>query len=246
VNYRLQNSGYADSTRAVLARETRGALRYLHHYHKAKLWTDLITYPKGVRPRNITITEAEKASLWTLARETNPGLYMWMMLCSDLAIRSGTAHKLGFAHYDPTRQELRFLTKFRAALTIPVTREIAEYIERCNPRDERPFVAQLWQSHTKGQRHVLARTRTAIGRAFVRLMKDAGITRNLRLHDFRRTTAVKVYRKTRDLRVVQSLLGHANLASTVHYLDHDLVAVPRLILEDVKLSKPIHPERRIA
>jgi len=74
---------------------------------------------------------------------------------------------------------------------------------------------------------------STVTRHFQRAREDAGV-RYFRLHDLRRTTAVRVYRKTRDLHTVQAVLGHVDLASTVYYLDHDLKEVPRLLLEAVK------------
>lgn len=38
-------------------------------------------------------------------------------------------------------------------------------------------------------------------------------------HSMRRTKATLIYRRTRNLRAVQLLLGHTKLESTVRYLD---------------------------
>ncbi len=47
--------------------------------------------------------------------------------------------------------------------------------------------------------------------------KQAGVRQELRLHDLRRGIARRVYATSGDLRVVQSLLGHKQLSSTLHY-----------------------------
>ena len=41
-------------------------------------------------------------------------------------------------------------------------------------------------------------------------------------HTIRRTKASLIYRRTRDFRAVQLLLGHTKLESTVRYLDIDV------------------------
>jgi site-specific recombinase XerC len=41
-------------------------------------------------------------------------------------------------------------------------------------------------------------------------------------HSMRRTKAAQIYRKTRNLRAVQLLLGHTKLESTVRYLGVEL------------------------
>ena len=41
-------------------------------------------------------------------------------------------------------------------------------------------------------------------------------------HSLRRTKATLIYRKTKNLRAVQLLLGHANVESTVRYLGIEL------------------------
>ena len=42
-------------------------------------------------------------------------------------------------------------------------------------------------------------------------------------HSMRRTKATIIYRRTRDLRAVQLLLGHSKLESTVRYLGIEVV-----------------------
>ena len=74
----------------------------------------------------------------------------------------------------------------------------------------------------------------SLRRAFTRFRISLGITRRVTPHDLRRTTAVAMYKHSGDLRAVQALLGHANLNSTLHYLDHDLRPIERSTLEILK------------
>lgn len=63
--------------------------------------------------------------------------------------------------------------------------------------------------------------------AINKLKRDLKITGKWTLHDLRRTAARELYDNTRDLRLVQALLGHANLAQSLWYLSdatHTLTA----------------------
>ena len=55
-------------------------------------------------------------------------------------------------------------------------------------------------------------------------------------HDLRRTTAVRTLEATKDIRVVQVLLGHGDLPTTLWYLDHHNTPVDRAVLEAAKLN----------
>lgn len=161
---------------------------------------------------------------------------LFILLCSDLAIRSGTAVRVGPENYDTAAAALRFTTKLGERLTLPVTAEIQSLIEQCNQDNPQSFVRQLHAGQPNSQ--LLSprpgRYNHTISAAFCALRRSLGITRKLTPHDFRRTTAVRLYQETGDARDVQALLGHRSLASTIWYLDHDLRPVKRSILELIK------------
>ena len=215
------------------------------HYGAADL-TDLISKHPGLRPRNVTATDAEKDMLFAAAPQH---IRLWLLLCSDLAIRSGTASRLGPSNYNPVTQELRFTTKLGERLTLPVTREIADYLASCDLNDPEPFVRQVHKRDLRygpGSLSPKANYHHTLGIAFMRLRKSVGITRKLTPHDFRRTTAVALYEHTHDARDVQALLGHRTLASTIWYLDHDLLPVQRNNLELIKRPHTAGSEKQSA
>jgi integrase len=188
-------------------------------------------YP-GVRPRNVTATVDERAAILDAAL---PHLRLWILLCSDLAIRSGTAARIAPEHYNPTRATLSFSTKCGERLTLPVTDAIRELIETCDAHSSTPYVRQLWQrAHTRGRRPSDQGEPTALNRLYNQLRRQVGITRQLTLHDLRRTTAVAMLEHTKDPRDVQALLGHRSLQATIWYLDHNLRPVSRATLELLK------------
>lgn len=60
--------------------------------------------------------------------------------------------------------------------------------------------------------------KTQWSRAKTQMSKIGLIDKNQTLYSFRHTAAVNVYRKTKDLNVLQQLLGHSNMMVTLKYL----------------------------
>jgi integrase len=153
-------------------------------------------------------------------------------------VRSGTAARLAPQHYDAATQTLTFTTKYGARQTMPVTDEIAVLLERCAMADPEPFTLQLHRLEphpfATAADMTQSNNQNCLQHNFRALRRRIGITRSLTPHDFRRTTAVRLYQHTHDARDVQALLGHRSLASTIWYLDHDLRPVSRSLLELIK------------
>lgn len=142
-------------------------------------------------------------------------LYMrcFILLCSDLAIRSGTAALIAPKHYEPISGRLSFRSKFDSGQTLPVTEELRRIFDAVGQRDvETPYVAQLHKNH-----HI---TKTQLQANFQKLRREVGIKKRIIPHDLRRSTAVRAYEQTGDIRVAQAVLGHKRLENTFHYLDH--------------------------
>ncbi len=221
----------------------RRVLRWLWEYHGApKLDQHISRYP-GLRPRNVTVSEDERHRILASAE---PYMRLWILLCSDLAIRSGTAMRLNSTNYDPIAGTLRFATKYGAKLTLPTTDEIENLIRQCDQDSTVPYVRQLW---TRRGRHPGRRVdpqstcKSGLSSAWRKLCHKLGITRRIVPHDLRRTTAVAMLRATGDIREVQSLLGHRSLQATIWYLDHDLRPVNRKTLELIKRPHTAESER---
>lgn len=90
---------------------------------------------------------------------------------------------------------------------IPITRKASEYL-----------YPQIIEAHIKGRANLLNLfDRTA--RSIITLMGErAGISRAISSHDLRATFATVVYRDTKDIRLVQALLGHADISTTQIYI----------------------------
>jgi integrase len=74
----------------------------------------------------------------------------------------------------------------------------------------------LFPSRMKGSKHISTRQYARIVHKWVAMI---GLDTSLYgTHSLRRTKATLIYRRTKNLRVVQLLLGHTKLESTVRYL----------------------------
>jgi integrase len=178
------------------------------------------------------VRDDERERLLAIAE---PHMRLWILLCSDLALRSGTAARLCPEHYDPISGQLTITTKYGAKLRLPVTEEIEALLRTCDLDSPATFVRQLWvRKRGKGSYVRLRCKHFPMSREWRALLVKAEIKRRIVPHDLRRTTAVAMLRHTQDVRDVQALLGHRSLQATIWYLDHDLRPVSRATLELIK------------
>jgi integrase len=188
----------------------------------------------GMRPRNVT---ADRAIIDRIMAAARPDMRLWLLLCSDLGIRSGTALRIAPENYNQRAGTLSFTTKKAAALTLPVTGAVADLLDSCDLSSRLPFVTQL-RIRAIGNMGRPRKNATAdshnLRQEYAALRASLGITKRITPHDLRRTAAVAIYKRTRDLHIVQSFLGHRNMQATIWYLDHDLQPLDRAILEEAK------------
>lgn len=248
MNLTIHRATPSHSSRTNHARALGRILRYLWENHGAPKLDDHVRRYPGLRPRNVTATDDERTAILAAAPSH---LRLWLLLCSDLAMRSGTAARIAPEHYDSGHRRLTFTTKYGEKLSLPTTGEIEVLLDDCDMRNPEPFVRQLWRRQP-GNRHPnrlgsnqRSQHLTLLG-TFRTLRKLLGITRSLTAHDLRRTTAVAMYRYTHNLRTVQALLGHRSLQATIWYLDHDLEPVNVTDLEAIKKPFIVHRKEKTA
>lgn len=75
--------------------------------------------------------------------------------------------------------------------------------------------------------------RRSAGRLFHYYARQAGITRRTHLYILRHTAATRLYRATRDIHLVQSLLGHEKPDTTAIYAH-----IPRDVMEEMHTRIP--------
>ncbi len=199
----------APATMRAYTQGLRWLLRYLGVAERI-----IQTIPRGHKapPRGTTYAHHEIAEQLAAAE---PGLRLYIMFCSDLAIRANTAMQMSEDDWDADAKVLRFTTKHNALVVLPVTERIAEMLAMIHryPHPDRatPYVARL------GGPNVRASPRASYRKKLIALQRDLGHKTGTS-HDYRRSAARRLYDRTKDLRLVQALLGHASLETTLHYL----------------------------
>ncbi len=97
-------------------------------------------------------------------------------------------------------------------LTEPTRSSVAAWIEKARLRSEQ----YLFPSRMTSSAHVSTRQYARIVQHWV---AAAGLDPSVYgTHSMRRTKATLIYKRTKNLRAVQLLLGHSKVESTVHYL----------------------------
>lgn len=137
--------------------------------------------------------------------------------------------------------EIVFKAKGDRQVWTPITPTIRKILEACHghhPEYVFTFVAVRNQKgKIKGQRYPLTYDGAMV--QWRRDLKRSGV-KNFRLHDNRHDTATKLLRQTRNLKLVQRVLGHTSLATTskyAHVLDDEVAAALESNAESRKNSR---------
>ncbi len=180
-------------------------------------------------PRSVIASADEINRLWNTA---SPRERVWLCLTLRLGLRHGDALSIGPEHYDAETKTLRWTQQKTGELqTLPVADDIALLFEEAPDFGDpaMPYFAR-WNH---GKRVKTGATR----RMWERLKNRAGVRREVTAHDLRRTVAVATHEVTKDVLIVQQLLGHRSLNATLHYLPQKTPDALRPIL--AQLWKPI-------
>lgn len=221
----------------------RRILRWLWEEHGAQKLDGHVPRAMAPRPRNVTANREQIEDMVTNAPDD---LRLFILLCSDAAIRAGTAVRIGAENYDPTTKALQFKTKMDGCVSIPATKELADLMDTCDMADRDPFITQLRKRinpRCKNQMQGTVVKAQQMDAEFKKLRIKLHIDKRIVPHDLRRTTAVAYYKRTHDLRKVQGLLGHRSMQSTIWYLDHDIHDISELDLEAIKRPFIVRKER---
>jgi site-specific recombinase XerD len=129
---------------------------------------------------------------------------MLFVLMLGSGIRVGSALALEVGDVDLERGELQLrTTKGNVPTSVPLSRAICDHL--------RGYVA----GRTSGPLFPISSRHAQ--RRLELWCKRAGIEHRVRPHDLRHSFAIRIYRKTRDLLLVQQALRHRSIASTTVY-----------------------------
>jgi integrase len=166
--------------------------------------------PRG-RPRVTIATPAEVQKLLTLA---TPAMRCAILLATHAALRVSDALRISPAHYIAESQTLTITQKKTGQqVSIPVSEQLAAMLQAA-PEADSPLIPFVERFHNRKVNY------DGLNKAWNALKRKAQVNPELTFHDLRRTLAVSLYEVSKDLRVVEQMLGHQSLHSTAQYLEH--------------------------
>ena len=193
-------------------------------------WTDLLLREPEGRVRELSAAEEER--LFEALRQDLHGIVRFALI-TGVRLRNAIELTWGQVDFDAGVIRLAIKSKKPGGEThfLPLIPELVALLsaERGN-HPERVFtyaVVRGRQGRRKGQRHPF--TLTGWRRAWEQALTQAGIT-DFRFHDLRHTAATRTLRASQNLKVVQSLLGHRDIATTARYAHAQLDDVKQALV----------------
>lgn len=180
-------------------------------------------------PRTIIATPDE---LTRVLEHASPWMRVLLLLAAHAGLRASDCLRAAPIHYNRENKTLNLYQQKTGTLArLPLTDELTATIEAI-PADEpeKPLYA-IVRGKTISKKGFCSAWNT--------LKKKSGVNPGLWIHNLRRTLAVSLYEVSKDLRVVEHMLGHRSLASTAQYLEHRDPQMIKQVLD--QLWKPKGP-----
>ena len=151
-----------------------------------------------------------------------------LLLCRDAALRAATAY--GVCGGNIVKGRIQVKTKNHGSIAVPLGVELQGMVSAAvalSRSARQPLIEALGAPggphHAGAMHHRLKRAK-----------ERAGVTSVWTFHDLRRTAAQALYEQSRDLRTVQSLLGHKQIGNTLRYLNAARVELTPEMLKGVQ------------
>ena len=160
----------------------------------------------GSQPKTLTATEDEFSRLHAFA---SPMMKIFLLLTRSLGMRNSEALRICPANVQPDGGTLYVRRKMDGASDIPLTPALARIFLAHAHQPDIPLCEAAHGAPVGAPR---------IAYEWKLLKKKANVNPRLTPHDLRRTIAKRLYDDTKDLRLVQALLGHRNIATTLRYV----------------------------
>lgn len=180
--------------------------------------------PKAQRPRPRTVT-ASAESVTAVLADVPPWARWCILLAWDCGLRAMTCIEL--RPRDIVEGRIQTRTKRGHGTNLPLTPRLAQFhAAACAMmQPDKSITEILGCKGNKQQRY--GKLQDLVRNTQIRLNLHSRWT----MHDLRRSAAHDLYNRTRDLRKVQALLCHTDLAHTAWYLDS---ALANLSAEDMR------------
>lgn len=192
-------------------RQAVAALRFVYKYTLGREWLkDRIAYPKKAFRLPVVLTQPEVAALLGAVENRRDRTILEILYGAGLRLTEAISLKV--SDIDSAEMTLRVRTgkgrRERLAMLSPKLLEtLRAYWKEHHPND--------WLFPSKdGKRHV---GESAVQRACKRAAVVAGITKRISPHTLRHCFGSHLLENGTDLRVIQELLGHRSLKTTMIY-----------------------------
>ena len=107
-------------------------------------------------------------------------------------------------------------------ITLPINDEMMQLLLNLGPKSKGPVFTfgqngcTCWHCETKKGDPIRSIDTTWKG-----AVRRAGIYHKVRIHDIRHTTATRLLKRSRDLRLTQQYIGHADIKTTMRYAEYE-------------------------
>lgn len=159
------------------------------------------------------LTDAEEAAFFAACREDYAPLYRFALLSG---CRMAECIDLEWRAIDWRARTIRVTGKGARTRLVPLTDAMVTLLRRLPRAHARVFTYEKRRAGdgARGERRPIRYE--SLKSDFARTIARAGIE-DFRFHDFRHTAATRLLRATGNLRLVQKLLGHSDIATTTRY-----------------------------
>jgi integrase/recombinase XerD len=186
--------------------------------------TDALTLPRIERYLPETLNELEAEQLIEAVDTTSrSGLrdraMLELLYASGLRISELTTARL--ENFDPVERILRVTGKGNKMRVVPVGRKASAALDAYLASERPRFVRRHSGSEIFLSERGRKLTTTRIWQIVKRIGRQSGVKRNIYPHLLRHSFATHLLGNGADLRVIQELLGHANISTTQVYTHVD-------------------------
>ena len=195
-----------DSTRRFYSNACRSLFRFMRRQDLV----DAVPKVKADEADHHFFTPEEMDSIWRAVKcndkEREDQYKLYLRLLIETGCRNTEGRTLRWK--DVTDASVKFIaghTKGRRSRTVPISRELFAVLDelRGEPEDD---VFTL-----------VSKSETARYKVFRRACRKLGLRGTL--HDLRRSRAMEIYKKTRDIRVASQWLGDSEAIALKHYIE---------------------------
>jgi len=235
---RLIAAGTVNCTTVKLLRQlfTRAKEVWGIRFDREPVWRKHVLKEPDERVRELHEDEAER--LDAAMRDDYAPLFDFVRATGQ---RKSECYLLRWAEVDWGTRRISRKGKGGRTITVPITdaiREILWQLRGHHPDRVFTYVAEHTRNgRVKGQRYPI--TKNGLNTRWRRIRTAAGLT-DFRFHDFRHDLATKLLRDTGNLKLVQKVLNHADIKTTVRYahvLDEDIAAALDRVQKSRKKSR---------